>query len=359
MSVLLGEGDGTFAAAQNFGVGNQPNSVAIGDLNQDGILDLAVANWSSNDVSVLLGEGDGTFAAAQNFVAGTSPQSVAIGDLNQDGVPDLAVANSGLPGSGVESTVSVLLGEGDGTFGAAQNFVAGASPASVAIGDLNQDGVPDLAVANSGAFMQPGSVSVLLGEGDGTFGAAQNFSTGDLPRSVAIGDLNQDGVPDLAVANRNSDDVSVLLGRGDGTFGAAQNFGAGGWPGPVSVAIGDLNQDGVPDLALANTVYVSVLLGQGDGTFGAAQSFGAGVSSSVAIGDLNQDGVPDLAVARLASANVSVLLGEGDGTFGAAQNFAADDQPMSVAIGDLNQDGVPDLAVANFQGFVSVLLNQL
>ncbi|MBK8293599.1 MAG: VCBS repeat-containing protein [Solirubrobacterales bacterium] len=339
----------SFGAATNFATGTTPVSVATGDLNGDSKPDLAVANYSSDNVSVLLGNGDGTFGAATNFAVGAGPYSVAIGDLNGDSKPDLAVANFGV------GNVSVLLGNGDGTFGAATNFTAGTNPYSIAISDLNGDSKPDLAVGN----VSSDNVSVLLGNGNGTFGTATNFAAGTTPISIAIGDLNGDSKPDLAVSNVSSDDVSVLLGNGDGTFGAASNITAGN--GPFSVAIGDLDGDSKPDLAVANfsSGNISILLGNGDGTFGAATNFTVGAGPySVAIGDLDGDSKPDLAVANYGSSNASVLLGNGDGTFGAATNFATGANPYSVRILDLNADGKPDLAIANSgSGNVSVLLN--
>jgi predicted NUDIX family NTP pyrophosphohydrolase len=207
VSVLLGNGDGTFQAAVNFGAGSLPLSVAVGDFNGDGVQDLAVANELSANVSVLLGNGDGTFQAVVNFGAGNFPSSVAVGDFNGDGAQDLAVANNS------SNNVSVLLGNGDGTFTAAVNFGAGARPFSVAVGDFNGDGVQDLAVANEGtsAFFTDGNVSVLLGNGDGTFQAAVNFGAGSNPWSVTVGDFNGDGAQDLAVANHHSANVSVLI----------------------------------------------------------------------------------------------------------------------------------------------------
>jgi hypothetical protein len=337
-----------FAEPVQFGTGSRPQSVAIGDLNGDGKPDLAVANWGSNTVSVLLGNGDGTFGAATDFGTGDFPYSVAVGDLNGDGKPDLAVANY------YSSTVSVLLGNGDGTFGAKSDYGTGPALRSVAIGDLSGDGKPDLVTAD---FVFPGTVSVLLGDGDGTFGAATDFGTGDWPHSVAIGDLNGDGKPDLATANRQALTVSVLLGNGDGTFGAATDFGAGDYP--TSVAIGDLNRDGKLDLATANNIgnTVSVLLGHGNGAFGAKTDYGTGsYPHSVAIGDLNGDGKPDLATANSIGNTGSILLGNGDGTFGAKSDLS----PGScfVAIGDLNGDGEPDLVTRDLaDNTVSVLLN--
>src|SRR5207248_1325674 len=157
----------------------------------DGIPDLAVANKGSATVSILLGNGDGTFQAAQSYDAGTSPQSLVVGDFNGDGHADLAVAND-IIGAG---TVSVLLGNGDGTLQAAQSYDGGFRPWSVAVGDFNSDGVPDLAVANNSI---PGTVKILLGNGDGTFRPSQDYTTGPLAQSVAVGDFNGDGNADLA-----------------------------------------------------------------------------------------------------------------------------------------------------------------
>src|SRR5439155_15021534 len=162
-----------------------------------------VANGSSNTVSVLLGNGNGSFGARTDYGTGSAPKSVAIGDLNGDGKPDLAVANTGSY-PGYDGTVSVLLGNGNGSFGAKTNFGTGSKPFSVAIGDVNGDGRPDLAVANNFS----NTVSVLLGNGAGSFGAKTDFGTGSCPRSVAIGDLNGDGKPDLAAANGGAETAS-------------------------------------------------------------------------------------------------------------------------------------------------------
>jgi hypothetical protein len=197
-----------------------------------------------------LGNGNGSFQNAVNFNTGQFPLSVAVGDLNGDGKPDLAVANS------QNGTVSVLLGNGNGTFQNAVNFPTGLSPTSVAVADVNGDGKQDLAVANSGS----NSVSVLLGNGNGSFAPAVNFSTGLAPLAVAVADLNGDDKPDLVVANDNGNSVSVLLGNGNGSFQNAVNFNTGQFP--LSVAVGDLNGDGIPDLAVTSGSGVSVLLGQ-------------------------------------------------------------------------------------------------
>jgi hypothetical protein len=347
---------GTFGTAQNLAAGSNPFSVAVGDFNNDGKKDLVVANFDSNinTVSVLLGTGTGSFAAAVNFVAGEDPRAVAVGDFDGDGKQDLAVADY------VSGTVSVLLGTGTGSFAAPVSFAAGSNPYFVAVGDFNGDGKQDLAVVNYGSSSN--NVSVLLGTGTGSFGAAVNFTAGSGPRAVAVGDFNGDGKQDLAVANYISSDVSVLLGTGGGSFGDAMNFTAGAEP--YSVAVGDFNGDGKQDLAVANidSNNVSVLLGTGTGSFGDAVNYATGLAPfSVAVGDFNNDGKQDLAVANFAgnSDSVSMLPGTGTGSFGTGAEFAVGSNPDSVAVGDFNNDGKQDLAVANYiSNDVSVLLNQ-
>jgi len=281
-------------------------------------------------------------SAPRGFDAGSGPQSVAVGDFNGDGKPDLAVVNS------YSNNVSILLGNGDGTFQIHVDYPTGAQPGSVAIGDFNGDGKLDLAVVNS----YSNNVSVLLGNGNGTFQPAVSYGTGSGtgPAFVAVGDFNHDGKLDLAVANSNSSNVSVLLGNGDGTFQTAVNYDVGG--APTSIAVGDFNHDGKLDLAVAVPVpgpstYVSVLLGNGDGTFQTAVNYNAPYApDAVAVGDFNGDGNLDLVVGNRSS-NISVFLGNGDGTFRTAVNYSAGYNPSSVAVGDFNNDGTLDLAVAN------------
>jgi hypothetical protein len=296
-----------------------------------------------------------SFSSARSYATGQSPHSVAIGDLNGDGKPDLVTANSVTP----EDTVSVLLNKGNGSFPAKLDYATERVPESVAIGDLNGDGKPDLVTAN----LQSDTVSVLLNRGDGSFQAKLDYPTGISPYAVAIGDLNGDGKPDLATAGFFPNTVSVLLNSGDGSFQTRLDYPTGS--SPVSVAIGDLNGDGNPDLAIANLDVnlgnsVSVLLNRGDGGFQAKADYATGVGpSSVAISDLNGDGKPELATANQVGGSISVLANRGDGSFQTKVDYATGHRPFSVAIGDLNGDGKRDLATANTDaGTASVLTNR-
>jgi hypothetical protein len=279
VSVLLGNGDGTFQAAVSYGSGGcNADSVAVADVNGDGHPDLVVANYSVNptcgaygpgEVSVLLGNGDGTFQPAVSYLSGGySYSKVAVGDFNSDGHLDLVVTNGCInEGNCNNGVVNVLLGNRDGTFQSPVTYSSGGDYAkSVAIADLNRDGHPDLVVSN---FCQEfncyhGGVSVLLGNGNGTFQPAVSYgSGGPYGYSVAIADVNGDGYPDLVVADTCLSklncmtgsfvgEVGVLAGNGDGTFQPAVPVSTRGKY-AESVAIGDVNGDGRPDLVVADS----------------------------------------------------------------------------------------------------------
>ena len=386
VSVFLGNGDGTFQPAVNYSSGGvDATSVAIGDVNGDGRRDVVVVNTCADSncpngsVSVLLGNGDGTFQPAVNYSSGgVDATSVAIGDVNGDAKPDVVVVNTCADSNCPNGSVSVLLGNGDGTFQAAVAYNSGGQNATfVAVGDLNGDGKLDLAVTNqcvTNSNCSNGVVSVLLGKGDGTFNSAVNYgATGTYSNSVAIGDINGDGHPDLTVSNQcnNSNQcsigsLSVLLGIGDGTFQAAVDYASGG-ENAAAIALTDINGDGKLDLLVANEVdsngnwmdgsVASVLLGNGDGTFQPAVSYGSGEveGSFIAFADVNGDGKPDVIMANACSDNytcttgaVSVLLGNGDGTLRGGIDYNSNGwASYSVAIADVNGDGKPDLLLAN------------
>jgi hypothetical protein len=363
VSVLLGNGDGTFQPAVQYAVGSFPEGIAAGDFNGDGHLDLAIANSGSHDVSVLLGNGDGTFQPQVTYAVGSQPQSIVTGDFNNDDRTDLAVTDT------FDNTVSVLLGNGDGTFQPQATYAVGSYPYGIAAGDFNGDGHLDLAVTNQGTYpSHAGTVSVLLGNGDGTFQPQVTYAVGSNPEGIVAGDFRGDGHLDLATANNDlggPGTVSVLLGNGDGTFQSQVTYAVGGTP--VSIVAGDLTSHGHLDLAVANSAdgTVSVLLGNGDGTFQPQVTYAAGSgTNSVAAGDFNGDGHLDLATANSFDNTVSVLLGNGDSTFQPQSEPAnvVGSGPRSFVAGDFTGDGHLDLATANinssfgFDGTVSVLL---
>lgn len=405
VGVLLGNGDGTFQTAQNYASGgNNTASVAVSDLNGDGPADLVVANQCQalgncnvGSVSILIGSGDGTFQAAQNYISdGVFAQSTGVGDWNGDKKPDLAIVNQCQTSGNCVGTVTTLLGNGDGTFQSPPSYASGDYDAdAVAVGDLNKDGKLDLVVANLCQTNNcnqgsKGVVGVLLGNGDGTFQPVQDYPTGGFgSSSVAIGDFNRDGNADVVVANQCSTSdcesggsVSILLGNGNGTLQPAKTYASGGYT-SLAVAAADFNKDGNLDVAVANQCQetscqngsVSVLLGNGDGTFQPAQSFSsAGYETNfVAVGDFNGDGNPDLVLtsqcqdSTCENGGVSVLLGNGDGTFQTAQNYSSFGSfADSVAVTDLNGNGKVDLVVSNLcesksgcnNGLVSTLVGR-
>jgi len=355
LSVLLGNGDGTFKPEKRFSLGISVRSIAAADLNGDGRQDLVTAGAS---VSVLLSHGSGLFPTHTEYSGGAV--SVAVADMDGDHQLDLIVAT---PNDSNTVTISVLAGNGDGTFRARSDYAAGSGDgfgiASVGTGDLNGDGARDVVVISS-----RGPGSALLGNGDGTLGPREDLSPPLRGHAIAIGDLNHDGRLDLVAGA--PDGTFIELGKGDGTFGSRTVFPAGTslFFDDRSVVVGDMSGDGIPDLALVNGVSkeLCIALGNGDGSFGSRRNYGTRNPVSVAVGDLNGDGTPDLVAADIGNlapptGGVSVFLGDGDGSFAPEAPYETSLNPGAVLIGDLNADHMADVVAADENSAaVSVLL---
>jgi hypothetical protein len=323
-------------------------SIAVGDFNRDGKLDFAVAN---NSLQVFLGNGDGTFQPAANYLSGTGVIFVAAADFNQDGKLDLAVADL--------NGLFVLIGNGDGTFQTPVAYPTACIPIFVSTGDFNGDHKVDLLVTYSSGSC--GYVSIFLGNGDGTFQQTPiNTSTLYNPAATGIGDFNADGKLDLAVAEQFGmiSQVEILLGNGNGTFSSTATYKVGA--SPTSVAVADFRGNGKLDLAVATLPgWTYVLLGNGDGTFASAGRSATPDADWVVAADFNGDGKPDLAVASESfPPRVNVLLGNGDGTFQPPMYYPVGTNDRFVGVGDFNGDHKTDLIVPDYRyGFVVLLLN--
>ncbi len=338
VSVFAGKGDGGFATLPRLPVGLGCNSLTVSDFNRDGRPDVATVDFISSTVSVVLGNAEGTFLHPSQEVRPTSNPAMAAADLNGDGVPDLVVCGE------TTNTVLVLPGRGDGTYREAMSFPTETGPYDVTITDLNEDGAPDLAVAN----YIGNTVSVLIGRGDGTFAPGPVLVCHVSPDIISAADLDGDGHIDLVAANYDSNDVSVFYGRGNGSFDPQRLIAVGG--GPSGVVLRDLNGDGLLDIVTANTFTddVSVVLSRPGRAFDAATSFPAGEGPWwVVAGDLDGDHVLDLAVSDYDSGLVSVLRGQGDGSFASAGGFGVGEAPYPSVLTDLNGDGRLDLLVGN------------
>ncbi|NLW07175.1 MAG: hypothetical protein GX039_04250 [Clostridia bacterium] len=342
--------------------GDVPTNIIAEDFNRDGIVDLALAKYVNTSsypgyVTILLGNGTGSFTKTKEYKVRNYPYSVTAADFDNNGITDLAVANR------TSDSVSILLGIDGDNFQVAKSYPTDKAPHCVVAADFNGDGWTDLAVAN----FSSNSITILQGIGNGNFAEAANYSDdkiGKSPACLAAEDFDRDGNIDLAVVNQTSVGdihIRILLGNGDTSFRDPQYYN--GANNPSSLTCGDFNGDGLIDLAVAGyydgSGKISILVGKGDGSFQAYADYDIGNNPrSIITADFNCDGVADLAVANYDSNTVSILTGNGDGSFEKAIDYNVGAKPLSVAAADFNGDGKVDLATANSaSGDVSLLLN--
>lgn len=360
---------GSGAGDTRIKVGTAPSAVELADFNHDGKLDAAVANSESDNVTVLLGDGQGGFkpAAGSPFAAGNEPNDLAIGDINNDGNLDLAFANH------ETSYLTVLAGDGKGSFkpapGSPFTVQSKPHPHGITMADFNGDGWTDLATDD----WQNNRVTVVLNDGKGGFlSPGTSFPVGKMPyQKLRAADLNKDGKADIVTTNFEGGNVTVLLGDGKGGFREAPGSPFDSNKQPFAVAIGDLNGDGNPDLAIGHYSghitdtsgdRMTILLGTGDGTFRQAwsQLVPGKAPTRVAIGDVNGDKIADAVFENYGNNSVTVVLGSRN-NFNTASGWTTGvgKLPSGVAIGDLNGDGKGDIVTANYDdNDISIILTK-
>jgi len=365
ITIFVNNGDGTFQTGQYYNsaanptTGNaiysNPESVAIGDVNGDGVPDLVTTNNYTGDVTVLTGNGDGTVNVPTNgyAVGGAPVRPAIIADLNGDGLADVIVPDD-------YYSLVYMKGYGDGTFQAAVNYYSPIGDTGkgdgvdIATGDFNGDGLADVVLGNS---TDPTvGISVFLSNADGTLQPGVNYGTGGGLEYVAVGDFDKDGILDIAAADYNNGVVQIFKGNGangvgDGTFTSGATYPTDTTvTGPSAVVVADFNQDGFPDLAVANSAgsNVGVLLNDGHGAFGAPMNYATCASSpQVTAADLNGDGYPDLVIPMPACTGVGIFLNLADGTgmLSAMPDLGVGNRPYQIAVGDMNGDAKADLVI--------------
>jgi hypothetical protein len=342
-----------------------PLQITTADFNNDGNVDLATADYLNSKVSILLGNGDGTFQKPLKFSA-PAPVALAGGHFGKGSTLDLLVVESGGTGHG---TLGLYSGKGDGTFRKSGTYPLGIESNGVAVGDFNGDGRDDVAVVNKGAGDKTGSLMLFFGKGDGTLGKSKIYKLPGTPLSITTGDLNGDGYLDIVVAKYSGQSVAVFLNDGKGNFGNPADYPTVGPSAADNAVIADLNHDGIPDLVVAcpgGIPGVNVFLGKGDGTFGIPSLYTAYYApygaSALVVADFNLDGNLDIVSVINGDnewSNPTLFYGNGDGTFRSGIEVKTGNTgSVSSVTADFDNNGALDLAVALlYKGKVAVLLN--
>lgn len=338
----------------SYKVGKNPTTVNPFDLNQDGITDLVTTNMGSNTLSILLGNGDGSFRDHIQLHVCKEPRSMAVGLFNRDPYPDAVLACSG------SDEIAVLFGRADGKLDEGPQYPVHRTPVAIASGDLNGDQATDFVVA-----LRNDKIKVFLGTGTGEFQHGAQYEYGDTPTSVALADLNRDGKVDLVVTNGGpmSNAVSIWVGNGDGTFRDPIDYRGG--KRPLGVSFADFNNDRARDLLVINGERDSftTFLGKGNATFQAGRDSGADAGPNFGLArDFNGDGRADVAIVNLQSNDLSILFGRGDGTFEyPPRNYRTKAGPFAIAVYRVTTKEVeePGLVTAdNGNGSVSIFLHR-
>jgi len=338
----------------SYKVGKNPTTITTGDLNHDTFTDLVTTNMGSNTLSVLLGNGDGTFRDQIQLTVCREPRSLVMGDFNGDSHADVVLACSG------GDAIAVLLGAGNGRFVEGPQYPVHRTPVAIASDDLNGDRHPDLVVA-----LRNDKIKVFLGTGTGEFRHGAQYEYGDTPTSVALSDLNGDGNVDLVVTNGGpmSNAVSVWLGNGDGTFRGPKDYKTG--KRPLGVSFADFNNDRNTDLLVINGERDSftTFLGNGNATFQPGKDSGADAGPNFGLArDFNGDRLVDVAIVNLQSSDLSILFGKGDGTFEyPPRNYKTKAGPFALSTFRVTTNATeePGLAIAdNGEGSVSIFLHR-